>query len=146
VGYSYENPSASWDRLQSDPEPSLPKSDGQGQESSRQKSCSGHESCEEESASEERQLNKINRVEFHGSFASFCGKPRLKVFGLFLGASMIHQLLCAICFQPMDLKKSKSDEDGRPVHEDCYATKMASLDKPKKPHRVSIFGARKKAY
>ena len=56
---------------------------------------------------------------------------------------MIHPLLCAICFQPIDLKKSKTDEEGRPVHEDCYAMKMA-LDKPKKPHRVSIFGAVRK--
>jgi len=58
---------------------------------------------------------------------------------------MIHQLLCAICFQPIDLKKSKNDEDGRPVHEDCYAMKMTSLNKPKKPRRVSIFGAGKKS-
>ena len=57
---------------------------------------------------------------------------------------MIHQLLCAICFQPIGLKKSKNDEDGRLVHEDCYAMKMASLDKPKKPDRNSIFGAHKK--
>ena len=58
---------------------------------------------------------------------------------------MNHQLLCAICFQPIDLKKSKTDEDGRPVHEGCDAMKMASLDKPKKPHRVPIFGVRKKS-
>lgn len=59
---------------------------------------------------------------------------------------MNHELLCAICFQPIVLDKSKNDEDGRPVHEDCYAMKIASLDKPKKPHRVSIFGAVKKSY
>ena len=59
---------------------------------------------------------------------------------------MNHELLCAICFQPVDLKNSKNDEDGRPVHEDCYAMKMASLDKPKKPQSASIFGARKKSY
>ena len=59
---------------------------------------------------------------------------------------MNHELLCAICFQPIDLKKSKNDEDGRPVHEDCHAMKMASLDKPKMPHRVSIFSAGKKSY
>ena len=53
---------------------------------------------------------------------------------------MNHELLCAICFQPVDLKKSKNDEDGRPVHEDCYAMKIKSLDKPKKPHRVSKLG------
>jgi hypothetical protein len=57
---------------------------------------------------------------------------------------MIHPLLCAICFQPIDLKNSETGEDGRPVHEDCYAMKMASLNKPKKLHRVSIFGVRKK--
>ena len=59
---------------------------------------------------------------------------------------MIHELLCAICFQPIDFKKSKTDEDGHPVHEDCYALKMASLNQPKKPHRISIFGTGKKPH
>ena len=59
---------------------------------------------------------------------------------------MIQELLCAICFHPIDLKKSKTDEDGNPVHEDCYALKTASLDKPKKPHRISIFGTGRKPH
>jgi len=59
---------------------------------------------------------------------------------------MIHELLCAICFQPIDLKKSKTDEDGHAVHEDCYALKMASLNQPKKPHRISMFGTGKKPH
>ncbi len=68
------------------------------------------------------------------------------MFALTLGAWMTHPLLCAICFQPIALKNSKTVDDGRPVHEDCYAMKIASLDKPKKPHRVSIFGAGKKSF
>ena len=58
---------------------------------------------------------------------------------------MIHELLCAICFQPIDLRKSKTDE-AHPVHEDCYALKMASLNQPKKLHRISIFGTGKKPH
>jgi hypothetical protein len=28
---------------------------------------------------------------------------------------------CSLCGLPVDLTKAKSDEDGRPVHESCYA-------------------------
>ena len=58
---------------------------------------------------------------------------------------MNHELLGAICFQPVDVKNSKTDEDSRPVHQDCHEMKMTSLDGPKKPHHVSIFSARKKS-
>ena len=28
--------------------------------------------------------------------------------------------LCSICFKPIDVKQCKVDENGRPVHADCY--------------------------
>lgn len=34
-------------------------------------------------------------------------------------------ILCAICVQPVDLKKCKIDEDGDAVHEDCYVTRLS---------------------
>lgn len=48
------------------------------------------------------------------------------------------------CLQPIDFKNSKTDEGDCPVHQDCNAMKMTSLDRPKKLHRVSIL-ARKKS-
>jgi len=39
------------------------------------------------------------------------------------------QYLCSICFQPISLEDCKSDERGRPVHENCYARKtLYALD------------------
>ena len=54
---------------------------------------------------------------------------------------MNREILCAICFQPVDLTKCKTDEDGRPVHENCYSMKMAatvpnSVSPKKTPKRV----------
>jgi hypothetical protein len=31
---------------------------------------------------------------------------------------------CAICDKPVPLETAKSDEDGRPVHEQCYVLKL----------------------
>ena len=31
--------------------------------------------------------------------------------------------LCSICFKSISLEDCKIDEDGRPVHEKCYATR-----------------------
>jgi len=36
-------------------------------------------------------------------------------------------LLCAICDKPVELETSKTDEQGRAVHEECY---VADLTKP----------------
>lgn len=42
--------------------------------------------------------------------------------------------LCSICFRTISLEDYKVDEDGRAVHEKCYATRMlhrpASTGKP----------------
>lgn len=32
--------------------------------------------------------------------------------------------LCSICFKGISLEDCKIDEDGRPVHEKCYAERM----------------------
>ena len=32
--------------------------------------------------------------------------------------------LCSICFKPIRLENYKIDEDGRPIHEQCYLDKM----------------------
>ena len=31
---------------------------------------------------------------------------------------------CAICSRPVSLEAAKTDDHGKPVHEDCYADKM----------------------
>ena len=33
-------------------------------------------------------------------------------------------LLCAICSRPVPVETSKTDSDGKPVHEDCYFEKI----------------------
>lgn len=37
--------------------------------------------------------------------------------------------LCSICFQPISLNHCAFDEDGRPVHEPCYAAYVLQLPK-----------------
>jgi hypothetical protein len=32
---------------------------------------------------------------------------------------------CAICNEPVELERCKTDEDGDAVHEDCYVSKVA---------------------
>lgn len=32
--------------------------------------------------------------------------------------------LCVICSEPVELTKARSDGDGRPVHEECFAAKV----------------------
>lgn len=36
---------------------------------------------------------------------------------------------CPICREPVKLETAKADEDGKPVHEECYSQKMA--DRPR---------------
>jgi hypothetical protein len=31
---------------------------------------------------------------------------------------------CSICYEPLDLKTAKTDEDGKGVHEECYVDRM----------------------
>ena len=42
-------------------------------------------------------------------------------------------IVCAICSIPVSLEKCSTDEEGHPVHEDCYATKMEAQSKCGKP-------------
>lgn len=42
-----------------------------------------------------------------------------------LGAEMESEnFTCRICGRPLDLKFSKTDENGKAVHSDCYANKL----------------------
>jgi hypothetical protein len=34
------------------------------------------------------------------------------------------ELRCSICGQALSLETAKADEYGRPIHEDCYASKI----------------------
>jgi hypothetical protein len=45
---------------------------------------------------------------------------------------------CAICRQPVRLETAKTDENGQPVHEDCYLQHlMTSLQYPPPSHRAN---------
>jgi hypothetical protein len=49
--------------------------------------------------------------------------------------------LCSICFQPISLRSCKTDERGRPVHEDCYAAK-ARYEGPSSRNNAPATGVR----
>jgi hypothetical protein len=46
-------------------------------------------------------------------------------------------LICALCFEPVLLETCKADEQGRAVHEDCYATKIKFNKTPLPPYPSS---------
>jgi hypothetical protein len=37
--------------------------------------------------------------------------------------------LCSLCKLPVVLESSKTDEDGKPVHEECYVINISLLKK-----------------
>jgi len=40
---------------------------------------------------------------------------------------------CSLCNEPVELETSKTDEDGKAVHEECYALKLRTpADDPSK--------------
>jgi hypothetical protein len=41
--------------------------------------------------------------------------------------------LCNICNKPLDLKIAVTDQDGKPVHEECYVLKLRQEDAKKPP-------------
>jgi hypothetical protein len=47
--------------------------------------------------------------------------------------------LCSICFQPVNLNEYKIDEDGRAVHEACYAEMLLYGREAKKPEKKPPF-------
>jgi len=50
---------------------------------------------------------------------------------------LITQLTCSICHRPVSVETSKTDENGNPVHEDCYVQRvMASLHDSPNPHHA----------
>ena len=46
--------------------------------------------------------------------------------------------LCSICFKPIRLTQCTFDEDGRPVHEQCYVDRL--LHSPKPPRSAAFWG------
>jgi hypothetical protein len=47
--------------------------------------------------------------------------------------------LCSLCNLPVILERSKTDEHGKSVHEECYALHLSLLEKqpPKSTHNKS---------
>jgi hypothetical protein len=43
--------------------------------------------------------------------------------------------LCSICNKPLDLKIAVTDQDGKPVHEECYVLKLR-LEEARKPPKA----------
>jgi hypothetical protein len=41
--------------------------------------------------------------------------------------------LCSICNKPVDLDIAVTDQDGKPVHEECYVLKMRLKEARKPP-------------
>jgi hypothetical protein len=41
--------------------------------------------------------------------------------------------LCGICIKPLDPKIAVTDQDGKPVHEECYVLKLQQEDANKPP-------------
>ena len=39
---------------------------------------------------------------------------------------MPDEYMCALCSKPVALENIKADENGKPVHEDCYTQSLAS--------------------
>jgi len=52
-------------------------------------------------------------------FLEFISKPQLP--------------LCSICNKPVDPETAVADQDGKPVHEECYVLKMRLEDAKKPP-------------
>jgi hypothetical protein len=45
------------------------------------------------------------------------------------------KITCSICSQSVVLETAKTDENGKPVHEDCYIKRLlAALQDPPDPH------------
>jgi hypothetical protein len=44
-------------------------------------------------------------------------------------------LICSICFQPIRLETTKTDEHGKPMHEDCYVSQVTARKSPSQGQR-----------
>jgi hypothetical protein len=45
--------------------------------------------------------------------------------------------ICSVCHNPIHLEAAKADEDGKPVHEDCYVQRLlASPHDPPGPQHT----------
>lgn len=45
------------------------------------------------------------------------------------------QILCPICHEPVSLETSKTDEDGRATHEECYTQVICSKEPTEEHYR-----------
>jgi|HubBroStandDraft_6_1064221.scaffolds.fasta_scaffold04708_6 hypothetical protein len=45
---------------------------------------------------------------------------------------------CIICKQSVNLEQSKTDEHGRPVHENCYVSLLSSQNRPRFLARAAV--------
>ena len=43
---------------------------------------------------------------------------------------------CSVCHNPINIETTKTDEDGKPVHEDCHVQLLASLHDPPGPEHA----------
>ena len=56
---------------------------------------------------------------------------------------------CSICNEPVELETSKTDENGKAIHEECYVVKVdekkVTLSKPSELSRLACSGTKEKA-
>jgi hypothetical protein len=51
---------------------------------------------------------------------------------------MSNQYMCALCQKPVALENIKTDENGQPVHEDCYAQTLAPSSEKTESETVKL--------
>jgi hypothetical protein len=50
---------------------------------------------------------------------------------------MSNEYICVFCQKPVPLENIKTDENGKPVHEDCYIQSLAPSTYPKREQLAS---------
>jgi hypothetical protein len=48
---------------------------------------------------------------------------------------MTDEYLCPLCNKPVALENAKTDENGQPIHEDCYIRTLATATEKASPER-----------
>jgi hypothetical protein len=43
---------------------------------------------------------------------------------------------CSICQRPVEVESSKTDENGKAIHEDCYVSKLSQTRLGKRPPKA----------
>ena len=47
------------------------------------------------------------------------------------------EYMCALCSKPVSLEEDKIDENGKPVHEDCYAKSLSKPETEESPQQIA---------